>query len=181
MPTIPTFTNPEDFVNGQIYVMLCNDYQKMLGWFIKWFCKGNYCHAAIIRKPGFVCTQNGMYQEVPISNYLKNYEGLKFWTINNLTPGEFLAINSAISDDLQKPWYRRLYNYPGLIAQGFPWLKKWFSMPGQDICSQRVSEYLRLLPRLTIVVPEHPSPSDLDAIFIQNPNLFTCAGNWWQD
>lgn len=178
-PNSPLFIDPSTFVEGQIYIMLCNDFQGSLGWFIKWFCKGNYCHAAIIRKPGFVCSQNDMYKEVPLSNYLINSEGLKFWTINNLTPEEFNLINNAITADLAKPWWLRLYNYLGLVGQGLH--LPWVSMPGEDICSQRVAEYDRLLPRLVGVVPEHPSPSDLDRIFTKNPNLFTCIGYYWQD
>lgn len=179
MDNTPVFVDPLKFVPRQIYIMLCNDAQGMLGWFIKWFTKGNYCHAAIIRRPGFVCTQNDFYREVPIQTYLINSEGLKFWVINNLTDAEFNLINAAIYTDLEKPWYRRMYNYLGLVGQALH--VPGISMPGQDICSQRDAEYLRLLPRLAAVVPEHPSPADLDLIFRNNPLLFTNIGYWWQD
>lgn len=175
----PIFINPDTFEEGELWFILCNDAQGMLGWFIKWYTKGNYCHAMLMRKPGWVCTQNDTYKEVPLKNYLINSEGLKFWRINNLTPGEYLAINNAISDDLQKPWWHRMYNYLGLVGQALhiPGI----SMPGQDICSQRDAEYLRLIPRLAAVIPEHPSPADLDTIFRANPQLMTCIGYWWND
>lgn len=175
----PVFVDPRNFPVGQITIVLCNDAQGMLGWFIKWFTKGNYCHAFIMRKTGFACTQNNFYVEVPIENYLKDSEGLKFWTINNLTPDEFNLIDSTITKDLALPPWHRFYNFLGLAGQGLR--LPWVSMPGQDICSQRVAEYLRLLPRLAAVVPEHPSPADLDTIFRANPNLFTNIGYWWQD
>ena len=175
----PVFVDPTTFLPGQLTVILCNDAQGMLGWFIKWYTKGNYCHAMITRKPGWVCTQNDMYKEFPLQPYLNRSENLKFWRINNLTPDEFNLIDSHITKDLAEPWWRRMYNYLGLVGQALhiPGI----SMPGQDICSQRVAEYLRMLPRLNAVVTEHPSPADLDAIFTAHPELFTWIGNWWND
>jgi hypothetical protein len=104
---------------------------------------------------------------------------LKFWRINNLTPDEFNLINNAITADLAKPWWNRMYNYLGLLGQALhiPGI----SMPGQDICSQRDASYLRLLPRLAAIFPEHPSPADIDSISVANPSLMTCIGYWWQD
>lgn len=175
----PVFIDPLTFKEGQLILILCNDAQGMLGWFIKWYTKGNYCHAMISRKPGFVCTQNDLYKEVPIQSYLINSEGLKFWTINNLTTDEFNIINNAITADLSKPWWNRFYNYLGLLGQAIH--LPWVSMPGQDICSQRDAEYLRLLQRLAVVIPEHPSPAQLDSIFRNYPLLFTNIGYWWKD
>jgi len=175
----PIFVDPTKFQQGDLVFILCNDAQGMLGWFIKWYTKGNYCHAMLLRKPGFVCTQNDMYKELPLAGYLQNSEGLKFWIINHLTPDELALINKAVDADLAKPWWNRMYNYLGLIGQALhiPGI----SMPGQDICSQRDASYLRLIPRVAAVVQEHPSPAQLDAIFTANPALFTCLGYWQQD
>ena len=173
------FIDPRSFQEGELTFILCNDAQGMLGWFIKWFCKGNYCHAMLSRKPGFVVTQNDLFREIPIDEYLKNSEGLKFWRINNLTTEEFNLINDAITADLSKPFWNRFYNYLGLIGQALH--LPWISMPGQNICSQRDAKYLRLLPRLANITPEHPSPTDLDVIWNANPNLMTCIGYFWMD
>lgn len=178
-PTNPNFVDPTTFKDGDLTFILCNDAQGMLGWFIKWYTKGNYCHAMIMRRPGFVCTQNDTYKELPLKNYLINSEGLKFWRINNLTPAEFNLINVAITKDLSAPWWRRMYNYLGLVGQALH--VPGISMPGQDICSQRDAEYLRLLPRLASIIPEHPSPADLDSIFRAYPKLMTCIGYFWMD
>ena len=179
MPDTPVFIDPATFLEGQLTFILCNDAQGMLGWFIKWYTKGNYCHAMLTRKPMWICTQNDLYKEIPIAGYLTNSEGLKFWRINNLTPGEFSLINDKITADIAAPWWRRMYNYLGLLGQALhiPGI----SMPGQDICSQRVASYLRLLPRLQWIIPSNPSPADLDRIFTANPSLMTCIGYYWQD
>jgi hypothetical protein len=173
------FVDPSTFQDGQLTFILCNDAQGMLGWFIKWYTKGNYCHAMLTRKPGYVCTQNDFFKELPISPYLNRAEGLKFWTINNLTNDECNLINTAINADLAKPWWNRMYNYLGLVGQALhiPGI----SMPGQDICSQRDASYLRLIPRLAAIIPEHPSPADLDFLFTANSTLMTCIGYYWQD
>lgn len=175
------FIDPMTFKEGELTFILCNDAQGMLGWFIKWFTKDNYCHEMLSRKPGFVCSQNNMYEEVPISNYLKSSEGLKFYRIANLTQDEFYLINKTIDVDLQAPWWQRMYNYPGLIAQSIPWLKNWFSMPYQNICSQRCARYKRLLPRLVPITLEHPSPADEDESVMANPGLLPVLGYWWKD
>ena len=175
----PIFVDPTTFPEGQLTFILCNDAQGMMGWFIKWYTKGNYCHAMLTRKPDWVCTQNDMFKEIPLAGYLVNSEGLKFWTINNLTPDEFTLINNAITADLVKPWWNRMYNYLGLVGQALH--LPWISMPDQNICSQRDASYLRLLPRLDVIIPAHPSPADLDTIFTANPNLMTCIGYWQKD
>jgi hypothetical protein len=178
-PNNPIFIDPTTFQEGQLTFILCNDAQGMLGWFIKWYTKGNYCHAMLSRKPGFVVTQNDWLVEKTIDAYLIRSEELKFWRINNLTQDEFNLINNAINADLAKPWWNRMYNYLGLVGQALH--VPGISMPGQNICSQRDAEYLRMLPRLDAVVPEHPSPADLYLIFTNNPNLFTCIGYWLRD
>src|ERR1035437_5545023 len=109
----PIFIDPGGFKDGELTFILCNDAQGMLGWFIKWYTKGNYCHAMLSRKPMWVCTQNDLYKEFPIQPYLNRAEFLKFWRINNLTPDEFTLINAAINIDLRKPWWNRMYNYLG--------------------------------------------------------------------
>lgn len=175
----PVFIDPTTFKDGELTFILCNDAQGMLGWFIKWYTKGNYCHAMLTRKPNWVCTQNDIYIETPLKNYMIESEGLKFWRINNLTLSEFKMINEAITEDLAKPWWKRTYNYLGLLGQALH--MPGISMPGQNICSQRDANYLRLLPRLASVIPVRPSPAQLDTIFRSNPNLFTCIGYFWMD
>ena len=105
------FIDPDSFKEGDLTFILCNDAQGMLGWFIKWYTKGNYCHAMLTRKLGFVCTQNDVYKEIPIDIYLRNSECLKFWRINDLTKEEFNLINNKIDEDLKKPLWNKMYNY----------------------------------------------------------------------
>lgn len=174
------FIDPSTFspVN-LLYIILVDDLRGGIGWVIKDDTSGNYCHAALQRKVGSVVSQNLVLHEIPLSTYLLPSNMLKFWRINNLTSDEWNIINSAIDADLKKPLWNRFYNFLGIFGQALK--LPWISMPGQDICSQRDAEYLRLIPRLASVIPEHPSPTSLDTIFNAHPELFSCDGYWWSD
>lgn len=174
------FVDPSNFnPMNLLTIILVDDLRGGIGWVIKDDTNGNYCHAMIQRKVGYAVSQNLVLHEIPLSGYMLPANMLKFWTINNLTSDEWNTINTAIDADLEKPLWNRFYNFLGIVGQALK--LPWISMPGQDICSQRDAEYLRLIPRLATVIPEHPSPSSLDAIFNANPNLFNCSGYWWTD
>jgi hypothetical protein len=175
------FLDPDAFQEGEIWGVLDNDYQGMLGWFIKWFDKNNYCHAMIMRKKGFVCSQNTLFEEVPIFNYMKANVGLKFFRIANLSPEECTAINTAIDNDLKGSLWSRTYNYLGLFLQATPWKSNFHGMPGQYICSQRLAKYFRMLPRIAEILPPNSSPADEDVIFDTHSDLVPCIGFYWQD
>lgn len=174
------FIDPSTFnpLNLQLCVLV-DDLRGGIGWVIKDNTSGNYCHSMNQRKIGWLVSQNLFFHEIPITIYTIPSNMLKFWAINNLTADECALINATIDADLKASPFNRFYNFLGIIGQAIK--LPWISMPDQDICSQRVAKYWRLLPRLADIIPEHPSPSSLDAIFNANPELFTCIGYYWQD
>lgn len=174
------FIDPATFNPNNLFLtVLVDDLRGGIGWVIKEHTSGNYCHSMNIRKIGFLVSQNLWFHEIPIETYLIASNMLKFWQVNNLTAEECSTINAAIDADLKGSAWERFYNFLGIVGQAIK--LPWVSMPHQDICSQRCAKYLRLIPRLAKVVPEHPSPSSLDAIFKSNPQLFVVVGYWWQD
>lgn len=174
------FIDPATFNPVNLFLtVLVDDLRGGIGWVIKDDTSGNYCHSMNMRKIGYFVSQNLLFHEIPTNMYLIPSNMLKFWAINNLTSDEWNIINSAIDADLKANLWKRFYNFAGIIGQALR--LPWISMPDQDICSQRCAKYLRLLPRLARVIPEHPSPASLDVIFNANPELFTCIGYWWQD
>lgn len=177
-PSDKVYIDPSTFQDGQLTFILCNDARHFLSFLIKWYT-GNYNHIMVTRRPGWVCTQNDLYEEVPLSNYLISSEGLKFFRVADLTPDEFKIINDAISADLAKPWWMRIYDYVGIFGQILH--QPWISIPGHYFCSKRCAEYLRLLPRLVEIIPQEPSPSEIDAIVESNKGLFQICGYWWKD
>lgn len=171
----PSTFNPIDLFN----IVLVNNSQDFISWGIKGDTGANYNHAMIQRTVASVDSQETLFQNVPIKNYMIKSNMLKFWQINNLTETEWQILNKAVLADLALPWWKRFYNYLGIFGQ-FSRLT-WISCPGTFFCSQRVAKYLRLLPRFASVLPENVSPGFEDTFFIAHPELMTCIGYYWED
>lgn len=162
-------------------IMLVNNSRDFVSWGIKDDTASNYSHAGTQRTPlGFDSQEMfQLFKNVPIKNYMIPSNMLKFWSINNLTQEEWQMLNSAVQADLDAPWYKKIYNYIGIIGQFTKFT--WISMPGTYFCSQRVAKYLRMLSRFSAVLPENVSPGFEDAFFNAHPELVTCIGYWFSD
>jgi hypothetical protein len=86
---------------------------------------------------------------------LDQYEGdyIKFVDIPAWTDGQRTEMLRAINADLDLPWYRTLYDIPGVIGEWFGW--NWCNLPGFDFCSERG----KYIPGYDL---KHPSPVELD-------------------
>ena len=167
--------NPLNLLNLILVHSYINDEE---AWIIQEDTHGPWNHAFLQRENGLAVSQNILFNEIPLNVYAKAGNILGFWSIVNLTTEEWEIINEAITADLKGPIWNRFYNFINLIGQALR--QYWISMPGQNICSQRMAKYLRLLPRLRGIVPPDPSPVDLGNIFQANPGLFNFVGYWWQ-
>ena len=172
----PTKLSPTNMFN----VILVNS-EEPISDGIKLDTNSRYNHSMTQRSPNlFDCQEMGsLFKTVPASSYMNNSNMIKIWQINNLTPGEWIALNEAVLEDLNAPWYKKVYNYLGIVGQFFH--LPWISFPGTYFCSQRVAKYLRLLPRFASVLPENVSPGFEDAFFTAHPELMTCLGYWFSD
>lgn len=148
------------------------DMRSFLGWGIKMRTKSNFNHSMVSRKIGYVCSQSWTYKEIPIERYMKPYIILKFWTCKDMTDEEYKQIYDKIVRDLSLPWWKRMYDFPGIIGQAIG--LRWINIPGLKYCSERVSSKVRILiPTLG----KHPTPEDIDTAFKKSPR-FECIGYW---
>lgn len=181
MPNNPTYVDPSKFNPINLFkVVLNDDRQGLVGWVIKDDTASNYAHSMTLRKIGIVDSQEMFFSERPLSAYQKPSNMLKFWSIKNLTSDEWNILDTAIRNDLNKPFWQRFYNYLGVLGQATPWTR-WISFPGTYFCSQRTDSYLRLLPRFAAVLPVNVSPGYEDTFFTAHPELMVCDGYCWQD
>jgi len=164
--------------NRDMLIVLVDDRRGFLGWLIKAHESGNYNHVMFKRKLETFVSQANVFKEVSIEEYMKEGIFLKFWKIT-ATPDEINIINLAIDKKLAQPWYKKMYDLPGLFGQAFPFLH-WIQIPGLYFCSEVVSAFLRLCVRFSWITKE-PSPSDLDRLFKQHPNDIRVIGYYWQD
>lgn len=171
----PSTFNPIDLFN----IVLVDGNQDFIDDGIKLDTSSNYNHAMTQRTVAMVDSQGTLFQKVSLKNFMVAQNRLKFWKINNLTHEEWVILNKAVIDDLALPWWKRFYNYLGIVGQFTTW--RWISFPGLYFCSERVAKYLRLLPRFAAVLPENVSPGFEDSFFTAHPELMTCVGYFWQD
>jgi hypothetical protein len=165
--------------DGQVVIVLVDDRRGFFSWFIKAHESGNYNHAMFMVKRGMLATQANVFKEVPVLEYMKDGVFLKLWRIKNTTPDEVAAIIGAINKTLALPWWKRSYDFLGLLGQSFRFLH-WMQIPGWYFCSEIVSAFLRLSWRFDWL-PKEPSPSDLDRIFKQHQNDIEVLGYWFSD
>lgn len=176
------FVDPTNFTELDCpIIMLCDDLQGFIAWGIKDRTGGNYGHSCILWHPNRIATQGLLFQEVPLSDYMKNYQILKFWRIKNLTPDEKLLIDIAIQKRLHRPWWQRSYDFIGTFIGQLTGIR-WIRIPGLDYCSEEVDDdYINQVSRVSGLVPKLPNPVDLDKAFINHPDAFECLGFYWQD
>lgn len=182
MPDDRVFIDPTQLNAVNMFnIVLVDNAQDFISWGIKDDTGSNYNHATTQRSPNLLdCQEAGsLFKTVPTETYMVPANILKIWQINNLTSDEWNMLNNAVAVDLAAPWYKRVYNYLGILGQFFR--IPWFSFPGTYFCSQRVAKYLRIMPRFAAVLPANISPGFEDAFFVAHPELMTCAGFWWDD
>ena len=90
---------------------------------------------------------------------LEHYTGciLKFVHNKNWTAAQEAMLTAAIETDIAKPWYKTLYDVPGVIGEllGIDRI----NIPGLDFCSER-GKYLRTVdPVFAEWLKKNPSPS----------------------
>jgi hypothetical protein len=162
-------------------IVLADDQRSFVGWGIKHHTDGNYNHVMIMHRPGFLASQGfWAYSEIPLEKYMNPREVLKFWGLKGLAPEEKDAILKKVKADLEKPWWKRWgYDYLGIVGQFTG--AKWIQNPFKFFCSEIVAGYLRIVPELKKVVPQRPSPVELNAVFNRFPDKFECFGYWLSD
>lgn len=146
-----------------------DDLRGLFAWAIKSHTRGFYSHGMIMINPGKVATQGGTYKEHSIDIYMRGNHRLKFWIYTKLKPIDREHIIDKVEKDLEQSWWRRSYDYLGIIGQLFK--ISWFNNPYKSFCTERVASYLRLIPELKDKIPKHPSPAQLNKLFKNIPGM----------
>ena len=156
-------------------IVFSDDMRSFFSWSIKAHSKGNYSHVMMMIQPGKFVTQGWTYKEVPAKTYLKKRFRLKFWKPKGLSATEQIAIYDAIHEDLKRSWWRRSYDWLGIVGQFFK--VKWFNNPYKDYCTERVGKYLRMIPEIKSKIPLRTTPAELNRV-IETLARFKVYGYW---
>lgn len=137
--------------------------------------KHEYAHAMDAIGFGEVATQNTFYVRKPLASYLNNATRVKLWIVPDLTGDTKAGILARIADELNAPWYKRIYDAPGLVGQ---WLGNTLgvgrkvNVPGIHYCSERtVRHWAAYLGGLRA----QASPADIDR-YCEWSEFWSCAG-----
>lgn len=160
-------------------IILVEDRQGMVGWAIRWHNKSNYNHIQWMVKLGKVASQDPTgYKEKPIEKCMRSQAFMKFLQFDPIDREEIKIITDQIEKDLAKPWWKKRYDFLGIIGQ-FTGLR-WIQSPWAKFCSERVATNLRLIPRLEKIIPKRPNPSELNTIFKSMAEM-KLLGYWYAD
>jgi hypothetical protein len=173
------FINPVDIPDQDLPLIVLSDFSSgIIQSLIKIRTNSEFSHIMVMNREGFFASQGNMFSEAPLTRYMKTGNRLKFFKIKNLTEEERFILSKKMEDDLTAPWWKRLYDYPGILGQAFN--IRWFNSPFRAYCSERVAAWLRVLPRFN-KIPVHPSPQDLNELMKADEINFELYGVWDYD
>ena len=157
-------------------IVLADNMRSFVPWIIRAHTEGNYSHIMELFEPGVVATQQHMFKKAAIDYYMKPYYRLKFWKVTNLPDADRARWKAMIAGDLADPWYKKIYDYLGVLTQ-------YINIPSinsemNKYCSERVGCHLKALG---FNVKDHPSPAELNVYFKEHPERFELLGYWLAD
>jgi len=137
--------------------------------------KHHYSHACWLKNPEMLASQGVLYRRIPLTRYLRGHIRLKFWYCTEWDELDLVVIRHRINVALRRPWWRRIYDGPGIIGQ---WLQalfgwgRWLNLPFLHFCAPQTLEPIQLW---TPGLPLQSSPAEMDRYFENNPH-WKCYG-----
>lgn len=106
-----------------------------------------------------------MYESISTEKY-KSTQLLEFWHCADMTAVERIYILEKIDRGLKLPWWRRLYDYPGVLGQVLG-LRN-LQIPFLNYCSERGEQIARILIE---DIGYRNSPESLRKKFQESPRM----------
>jgi hypothetical protein len=155
-----------------VFVSVC-DIRGIVGFGIRERTGGNLNHSMIMRRAGYFASQNLLYKEIPLDSYVRKGVILKFWRCKDIKPFEKKLILNCVDVDLNASWFKRFYDFPGIIGQATG--LRWINNPWRAYCSERTGKYASvIIPDLT---GKRPNPVELDEAY-QKSERMELMGVW---
>jgi hypothetical protein len=155
--------------------VLSDNVRSFLSWGIKAHEKGAYNHFMWMIHPDMLASQNFLYQSQSVKDYVSMYR-LKLWYCKAWTPEQREGIIKAIEANLNKPWYKRLYNVVAILGQLFK--RPEIRFPGLEICSDK-GKFLKLYdPSYDLY---HPDPEEVNHWMEKYPEHYAVYGRYVPD
>lgn len=147
--------------------MYC-DGGSLFGWLIRMVDKSAASHLQIYIAPQVIASQGLYFKTFPVS-HLKGYNTKMIWN-PAWTPEERKTMIDFINCRLALPWWKTLYDVPGVIGEALNW--EWLQVKKWDFCSEAVARVLMLIDSsFALWLIDNPSPTPREF------NLWTKAHN----
>lgn len=154
-------TNPNEVITiprEEMPLMVFSDNVRgFFSWGIKFHERGCYNHFMWMINPGKLLSQDFLFHEVPVDNYLKGKHRLKFVRGHRWSFVEKARIRIALGVLLRRPWYKRLYDPLQIVGKAIGC--DWLQIPGPSICSDYGFVLRDVDPDFEM---KHPSPTELN-------------------
>jgi hypothetical protein len=151
---------PQDMLPMPVF---SDNLRSFFSWGIKSHTHGCYNHFMWMIHPGMVASQNFLYQSESVSEYTKTCR-IKLWYCKEWTEEQRHTVIKFIEEQLNRPWYKRIYDVPAILGQLF-W--RYFQTPGLSICS----DYGHAI---SLVDPEYclnyPDPEEVNKWLVNHKN-----------
>lgn len=168
--------------------VLANQANDIISDAIDWSTNSAVDHAMVMVEPGqFACQCFSGYKNVPISSYMKIGSRLKFVSLVNINSTASLAISNAVSSRMALPWWRKQYDWLGILGQALH--MPWIHTPGLEYCSVDLLRCWKAgavhLPNhdymVIMSIPSESSPSVLNQYVQKYPEVFSVYGEYLAD
>ena len=131
-------------VDPEMLPMLCfvDGLYSFYGLLIRRHQEGAYGHVMMMHKPGIMASQELFFREVPVEKWMGKAR-LKLVYNRKWGEEERQILRRAIEERLGAPWWRRIYDVPGIIGH---WVKRpGINNPFSEYCSEGVGEMIALV------------------------------------
>lgn len=134
---------------------------------------GVYGHFMWLIGPDELASQWFWFRREHLDHYKNCY--MKFVHNPNWTELDRIELLVAIKSDLDLPFYKTLYDVPGIVGELFG--LDWFNLPGFDFCSER-GKYIALVDKTYNL--KHPDPTQLN-LWTKKSGHFEVSGRYVPD
>ena len=154
---------------------------------IKLRTRGRYNHVMWAIAPNTFATQSGSFKLLPFKSYMQRGNRLKFVKVKCLDDGDKELIVSSTKVKSEKKWWKRSYDYLGIIGQALG-IKK-VNVNGLHYCSEDVVYHLARFScfyddnaqEVINSMPKHESPEGLNEYMKKHQDVFEVYGRWADD
>ena len=163
--------------DGYPYLIFTNNLTSWISNIIKKHTAGEYSH--VLWKMDKICgiSQGWILKKINFSKtYLRGNHRVKIWRVKTASLNQKYAMFYDIKMQLYKPWYKKLYDWPGIIGQLFR--MRWINYPWRNYCSESINEVLSLYTSFDM---KHPSPSDINKWCEWHQEEVECIGVYEPD